>query len=117
MWTKKLSALPAAKINYLGKLVSTAAEVKQAIQKEYTKRLRRQPLHPKISKLYKKKIIDIKLSQSKSNKSIPYAMEELESVLTKLKLGKARDPEGWARELLHPNVMGENLKVSLLSLS
>ena len=57
LWPKKASSLPAAKFNHRGKLVSTAGEVKMAIKKEYTERLRRRPLHPKITKLYKQKTI------------------------------------------------------------
>ena len=41
-------------------------------------------------------------------------MEELEIVLRKTKNGKARDPEGLAREIFSLNVIGENLKLSLL---
>ena len=116
LWPKKASALPAAKINHHGKIVSTGNEVKEALQKEYTERLRRRPKHPNISKVYKKKTIEIKLKSSENNKSSPFKMEEFDNVIFKLKRGKARDPEGWARELFHPQVMGQNLKMSLLSL-
>ena len=74
----------------------TGEEVKIAIQKGYTERLRRRPLHPKITKLYKQKTIEMKITYSKNNKSAPFSMVELENVVSKLKLGKARDPEGWA---------------------
>ena len=84
LWPKKAPALPAAKINHKGKLVSTAAEVKHAIHKEYTERLRKRPKHPQVSKLYKKKTIEMKLTMSKKNKSKPFQLKELEMVLSKL---------------------------------
>ena len=97
LWPKKASSIPTAKINHKGKLVPTSEEVKSALKKEYTERLRKRPEHPKVSKHYKKKTIEMKLKSSKENKSTPFEMPELEIVLNKLKVGKARDPEGWAR--------------------
>ena len=89
IWPKKASALPAAKYNHRGQLVSTGEEVKNAIKKAYTERLRRRPVHPKVTKLYKKKTIDMKLKLSKNNKSKPFEIAELEAVLSKRKKEKA----------------------------
>ena len=41
-------------------------------------------------------------------------MEELEGVLNSMKTGKSRDPEGVVRDIFKIDVIGENLKVSLL---
>ena len=43
-------------------------------------------------------------------------MEELDNVLRTSKTGKARDPEGMVRELFQPNIIGSDLKLSLLYL-
>ena len=43
-------------------------------------------------------------------------MEELDNVLKTSKTGKARDPEGMVRELFQPNIIGSDLKLSLLYL-
>ena len=38
----------------------------------------------------------------------------LEKVLKEIKKDKSRDPEGISREIFHPSIIGENLKLSLL---
>ena len=116
LWPAKKPSLPAAKLNHEGKLVSSPNEVKEALTKEYKERLRQRPIHPKLTKKYKKKTMEIKLKMSQQNKSQPFSMSELHIVLQKLKRGKARDPEGWVRELFHPSVMGNDMKISLLKM-
>ena len=43
-------------------------------------------------------------------------MKALEEVLKSLKSGKCRDPEGMIREIFKDEVMGDDLKSSLLTL-
>ena len=43
-------------------------------------------------------------------------MDELEKVLNKTKSGKARDPEGVARDIFKSSVIGDDFKRSLLTL-
>ena len=69
-----------------------------------------------LKKLYKNKTISYKLRISKDNKSPAITMEELDNVLRKTKNGKTRDPEGLAREIFRPNIIGDDLKVSLVTL-
>ena len=114
LWPKAPSSLPAAKINHLGKLVSTAADIKKTMIKEYKERLGPRPLQPMMKKHFKNKSISLKLILAKENKSPDFSMKELETVLKSTKTGKARDPEGMVREIFKPNVIGDNMKVSLL---
>ena len=60
--------------------------------------------------------MNYKLYISDQNKSPPITMEELEYVLKVSKTRKARDPEGMVRELLRPNIIGTDLKKSLLQI-
>ena len=53
----------------------------------------------KMKKLFKNKPIEYKLEAAITNKSPPITIDELEKVLKKTKTGKARDPEGVAREI------------------
>ena len=48
--------------------------------------------------------------------ALPFKMEELEEVLKGLKTNKARDPKGISRTIFKNNVIGTNLKESLLIL-
>ena len=116
LWPNKASTLPTAKLNHQGNLVSTASEINKIMRKEYEERLRSRPVHPLLKKLYKAKIINYKLHNSKQIKSPPFTMKELENVLRTSKTGKARDPEGMVRELFQPNMIGSDLKQSLLYL-
>ena len=55
-----------------------------------------------------------RLELSEFNKSPAWTLEELEGVLNSMKTGKSRDPEGVVRDIFKIDVIGENLKVSLL---
>ena len=88
LWSNKASSLPTVKLNPHGLLVSTASEINETMMKEYTKRLRENPLHPLMKKLYKAKTIHYKLKISKKNKSPLITMNELEYVLKTSKTGK-----------------------------
>ena len=43
-------------------------------------------------------------------------MKDIQKVLKDLKLGKSRDPDGKARDIFKENIVGGDLKDSLLSL-
>ena len=49
-------------------------------------------------------------------KTPSWKMTDLEKVLKSLKIGKCRDPEGMIRELFKDDVMGDELKQSLLTM-
>ena len=48
IWPKKASALPVAKRDHKGKLISAPADLQTLLQKEYKERLRPRPHHPSI---------------------------------------------------------------------
>ena len=121
MWKKKKMAqgtiFPPCCQNKSHRKVSLyRSDTKKTMIKEYEERLRPQPLHPMMKKQYKMKNIQMKLLLAKDNKSPEISMKELEDVLKTTKVGKARDPEGMVREILKPNVIGDDLKLSLLYL-
>ena len=45
-----------------------------------------------------------------------YSISEFEQAIKDLNNGRARDPEGWYAEIFQINVMGEDLKISMLEL-
>ena len=53
---------------------------------------------------------------SKEEKTLPWLMDDLDEALKGLKNGKCRDPDGLIRELFKEEVIGDNLKKSLLLL-
>ena len=116
MWPNKQSSLPTAKINHKGRLVSSAKDIKSALRKEYMEKLRSRPKHPMANKLIKSKTILLKLKNALKIKSESFSMEELDLVLMNIKTGKARDADGRVREIFKLNIIGHDLKLSLLTL-
>ena len=62
----------------------------------------------------KKRIFEMKLKLASNNKSKLWTMSELEVVLKNLKNNKSRDPEGFINEIFKTDVIGTDMKNSLL---
>ena len=118
IWPKKASALPVAKRDHKGKLISAPADLQTLLQKEYKERLQPRPHHPsiKIAKILRKRLIKMKMNIAKKTVSKQFSMDDLGKVLTNLKSGKSRDPIGISREIFSLSNIGNNLKESLLTL-
>ena len=117
LFPKKPSPIPSAKVNYQGRTVTQPNELIKLLGEEYGKiRLRKRPTHPMNSKTkpLRKKLIQLKLKIAQKRKTIPFKMEELEVVLKSQKTGKARDPEGMSKTIFKHNIIGTNLKQSML---
>ena len=86
------------------------------LAKEYRERLRERPLRPDFDDLEnrKSKIFKQKLRLASLMKSKPWTMNHLEKALADLKMGRSRDPEGLINEIFKKNVIGKDLKNSLL---
>ena len=118
LWPKHGNVLPVAKKNHLGKIISGPNEIKTLLAKEYRDRLRNRPLRPDFEhlKALKSKIFEMKLKNAESRTTLPWKMSQLESALSHLKNNKSRDPEGYINEIFKSEVVGRNLKESLLLL-
>ena len=118
LWPKHGNNLITAKKNHKGKLVSGAREIKTLLAKEYRERLRSRPVRPdlKLMKKRKKRIFQMKMKLAVSRDSPDWSMDNLEAALSKLKNNKSRDYEGYITEIFKKNVIGSNLKLSLLIL-
>ena len=58
----------------------------------------------------------MKLKLAEENSSSPWNMNDLDNALKDLKNNKSRDPEGLINELFKKDVIGQDLKISLLSM-
>ena len=56
------------------------------------------------------------MEELRASPSKLWTIEELDKVLKKLKSNKTRDPHGLINEIFKPGVIGEDLKLALLSL-
>ena len=116
IWPKYSESLPTAKLNHVGRLISAPSEIKKLLAKEYRERLRTRTMRSDMSYLKekKKRIFQMKLKLATSNKSKPWTIRDLELALKNLKNNKSRDPEGLINEIFKINVIGTDLKNSLL---
>ena len=118
LWPKTSTCLLIAKKNFKGKLLSSPRDIKNLLFLEYKNRLRPRPLRPDLDYITKnkKKIFKRKMALAKSRKSDPWKMEDLNKALNNLKTKKARDSEGFLNEIFKLEVIGDDLKTSLLVL-
>ena len=112
------SAVPVAKKDKSGNLVTNHEGLKSLYLKTYVHRLRNRPIREdyQVMKQLKDELFEIRINLASCNKSAPWTMDDLEFILKHLTDGKARDPNGWVNELFSNEVVGKNLKVSMLKL-
>ena len=84
--------------------------------KEYKQRLRSRPLRPDLGDLKERRneIFEMHLRLAEETESSPWNMADLEKALDDLKNNKARDHAGYVNEIFKKDVIGEDLKKSLL---
>ena len=113
---KKSHVVPVGKKDSKGKIVTNHEQLKHLYLKTYRQRMRSRPMKDKLENLkeLKNNLFDLRLELSKENKTRPWKMIHLETVLKGLKKDKSRDPNGWINELFKDGVIGNNLKKSLL---
>ena len=118
LWPKNGNALPIAKRNHLGKIVSGGREIKTLLAKEYKERLRSRPARPdmKSMKKRKKQIFQLKMHLAESKESPEWTMKDIDEALKNLKNNKSRDYEGLINELFKKEVIGDDLKKSMLQM-
>ena len=116
IWPNKKECLPTGKLNYQGHIVTDSEELKDLYLNEFKERLRGRPSHPKFKEIHKLKesIFQLNMEKAKTKMSPDWTMLDLDKVLKEIKAGKSRDSEGISRDIFHPSVVGENLKLSLL---
>ena len=112
------SPLPQAKINHLGRLISSPAELKLCLAKEYKDRFRLRPSRPDFGNLKERKleIFQLCLDIVKSKIIRDINKTDLSQALHDLKNKKSRDPHGLINEIFKGDVSGSNLNDSLLLL-
>ena len=118
LWPKFKATVPSAKKNHNGDVVTAPSELKKLLAKEYKERLRTRPVRPDLGLLEerKRRIFKMKMKLAASRPTSLWSMSDLEVALHDLKNNKSRDPEGIINELFKKNVIGDDLKRSLLSM-
>jgi hypothetical protein len=113
---KLAPSLPTAKKDHSGKIISESEELNKLLSKEYKERLRTRPLRPDFRHLdrRRRRIFKMKMKIAEATSSKLWTMSDLEAALRDLKTDKSRDPEGLINEIFKKDIIGEDLKLSLL---
>ena len=116
IWPKNKNNLPSSKKNHQGKLITDPMALKLLLSKEYKERLRSRPIREdlKEKEKYKMNIFDLKMTIASMKKSKEWTILDIEKALKDLKLNKSRDHEGLINEIFKEDVIGTDLKKSLL---
>ena len=109
---------PTAMMDAEGNLVTSPNLIEDLALKTYTERLKNRPMKNEMNDLraMKETLCKLRLRQASKNKTPPWKMEQLDTVLFNLKRNKSRDPMGYANEIFHPSVAGADLKKAILGL-
>jgi len=113
---KKGQPLPTGVMNVKGKVITNPEEKKQVTQKHFQNRMRKRTVMKEVKENIdlNEKVFKMRVNEATQLKSPDFNMDELESVFKSLKSGKSRDPENYVNELFTENVMGSDLKKSIL---
>ena len=118
LWPKNGTSLPVAKKNHRGKIVSGAKDIKNLLAREYKDRLRSRPVRPDLvgMKRRRKRIFLMKMKIAQKKQSPDWTMCDLDLALSNLKCNKSRDPDGYINEIFKHDVIGKDMKKSLLTM-
>ena len=118
LFPKVKPSLPVGKKNLKDQLITNPEELKKLYLESFKYRLRHRPVQPGFEELLEdqEELFKLRLDLSKKVKTKEWSMNDLDKALKGLKTGKCRDPDGLIRELFKEEVIGEDLKKSMLVL-
>ena len=109
---------PTAKLDKNGTLITSPTLLKKLYLDTYKDRLRNREIKPGLTDLFclKNELWESRLKELRASPSKLWTIEDINKVLKKLKSNKTRDPHGLINEIFKPGVVGEDLKLAMLSL-
>ena len=112
----KFNSQSTARKTHKGDIISNPTALKSLLAKEYKERLRMRPMKIEMKPIMKmkKKIFAMKMKLASRKKLPDWSISDLDKALAKLKTNKSRDFEGYSNEIFKNNIIGTNLKMSLL---
>ena len=101
-----------------GNLITSAKAIEALAVETYKKRLENRQIKDALKHIEKDKeeLCRLRLKIASRNKTPDWTMDQLETVLEYLKKDKSRDPLGFANEIFHPDVAGDDLKKAIIVL-
>ena len=109
---------PTAKLDENGTLITSPNLLKKLYVDTYSNCLRNREMKPELLDLFclKSELWEIRLEELKAIKSKLWTIKDIDQVLKRLKLNKTRDPHGLINDIFRPGVIGNDLKLAMLSL-
>ena len=109
---------PTAMLDQEGDLVTSPKLIEKLAVDVFRNRLKNRQIKEELSELKKDKdeTCKLRLKIAARNKTPPWTMEELNTVLKYLKKNKSRDQFGFSYELFKDNAAGNDLKLAVLKL-
>ena len=110
-------SVPIAKYNHRGILITDIEEMKKLLILEYKQRFRKRPVRPDLIGLRerKQKVFQSLFIKANDLKCSDFTLSDLQKALSDLKDKKSRDPNGYINEIFKSDVIGQDLKLSLLN--
>ena len=118
VFPKNTKPLPLPKYDFNVQIITNPDALKELYLETYKLRLRHRPIKPEMAnlKVLKETLFALRIKLAKLTKSEQWSESDLKKVLNCLKKNKSRDPHGLITELFKPEVIGSDLKSSLLTL-
>ena len=109
---------PVSMCDESGNRITSSANLKTHTMKHYKKVLSNRPIKEEFKQIKEEKeeLCRRRIEMAKKNKSEPWSMEDLETVLKYLKKKKSKDPNDLANEIFHNDNAGSDMKKSILHL-
>ena len=108
--------LPVAKKNLKKQLITNPEDLKDLFVDTFKYRLRHRPVQPGYEELLElqEELFNLRLKLAKEERSPDWTMNDLNMALRNLKSGKCRDQVGLVREIFQKDIIGDDLKKSML---
>ena len=115
-YPKKSKPIPTGIKNIKGKVITNPDEKKKITLNHFRHRMRKRPRKQEVKDILydQEQLFEVRLKHAKENKSDDFHGGELEKVLKNLKGGKSKDPDGFICELFQSDIIGSDLRKSLL---
>ena len=109
---------PMAKLNEKGMLITSPNLLKELYLRTYKHRLRQREMKEEYMDIFflKNELWESRMKELIGIKSEEWSLADLMKVLKSLKNNKTMDPNGMINEIFKPGIIGEDLKIALVSL-
>ena len=113
---KKNKSIPTGVKDIEGNIITNPSKKKKVILDHFVHRICKRPPNEEVKEILniEEETFKFRLELAKKGKSHPIHIDELEKALKSLKVGKSRDPEGFIADIFIEEVIGSDLKHSLL---